>query len=692
MSEYDYLNFDKDDYIKTNITKEEEIQFSDKITKINKNGWKQGRYLLITDKAIYNLKSKTLKRRIEYKTIMGLTLAKQSEEFVIHCEDMDYDYHYIYSNRPLIIGIISKNYQVEKNEELKLFEMNLKNLYDFVTTKKEKEKKQNYSRMPKTCKISLKDYLAKNKININININQPEKEPIKSNVSNIPKSTNPPNIPKSTNPPNIPKSSNPPNIPKSSNAPNIPKSSNAPNIPKSSNAPNMPKSSNIQKPSNTTYIKKPSNTSNIKKPSNTSNVQKSSTISNVQKPSNTSNVQQPSTISNVQKPSTISNEQKPSTISNTPKLSNITIQPSTNTKKTMTYDDFEIISVIGRGSVGKILLVKYKKDGKYYAMKSMRKDQLASEGIINNILIEKKILKKNYCEFIINLNYSFQTPERIYYVCPFIKGGDLYHKLKHDIFLKEDLVRFYTAQVAIALQHIHDLGFAYRDLKPENILINEDGYIKLCDFGSCASIEGQRKEAFFAGSPEYAAPEMISFEGHTNVCDWWSLGILIYELLYGNTPFFNLDKNRMYDLIITGSISYPKFIEIEGEETPRNYKVSEDAKNIISKLLEKDPNNRLGKNGLKEIQKHPFFSSINFEDLKKKKVKCPFKPEIITEDSELTKNFDEEYLNLDIEESPVGEWVKDNKYQSLFDDPNDPNDENDDDFEVITSEKLKDSS
>ena len=179
MSEYDYLNFDKDDYIKTNITKEEEIQFSDKITKINKNGWKQGRYLLITDKAIYNLKSKTLKRRIEYKTIMGLTLAKQSEEFVIHCEDMDYDYHYIYSNRPLIIGIISKNYQIEKNEELKLFEMNLKNLYDFVTTKKEKEKKQNYSRMPKTCKISLKDYLAKNKININININQPEKEPIK---------------------------------------------------------------------------------------------------------------------------------------------------------------------------------------------------------------------------------------------------------------------------------------------------------------------------------------------------------------------------------------------------------------------------------------------------------------------------------------------------------------------------------
>ena len=563
MSQYDFLNFEKDKYIKTNITKDEEIQFSDKITKINKSGWKQGRYLLITDKAIYNLKSKTLKRRIEYKTVMGLTLAKQSEEFVIHCEDNDYDYHYIYSNRPLIVEIISKNYQIEKNDELKLFEINVKNLFDFVTTKKEKEKKQNYSRMPKTGKINLKNYLAKNKSKFTATL-PPKKDTIKSTISNIPKQT-----------------------------------------------------------------------------INNSNISKSLKIS------------------------------------------------SSNINKAVTKNDFEIISVIGRGSVGKILLVKNKKNGKYYAMKSMRKDQLLSEGTTNNILIEKNILTKNNCEFIISLDYFFQTQERIYYVCPFIKGGDLFHKLKKDIFFKEDLVRFYTAQVAIALQHIHNLGFAYRDLKPENILINEDGYIKLCDFGSCGNIWGTRKETSFAGSPEYAAPEMITYSGHTIMCDWWSFGILIYELLYGNTPFFNLDKNRMYDLINNGSISYPLFIEIEGEEKPRNYKISEDAKNIISKLLEKDPNNRLGKNGIKEIQKHPFFYSINFEDLKKKKIKAPFKPEIITDISDLTKNFDEEYLNLDIAESPIGEWAKDQKYQSLFDNI-EIEDENDDDFEVITFEKMED--
>ena len=128
-----------------------------------------------------------------------------------------------------------------------------------------------------------------------------------------------------------------------------------------------------------------------------------------------------------------------------------------------------------------------------------------------------------------------------------MKGGDLYHKLKIDGYLSEDLVRFYTAQIAIALQHLHEFGIAYRDLKPENILIDEDGYIKLCDFGASIHFQGTRKENTFAGSPEYASPEMISHEGHNIMSDWWSFGILIYELLYGITPFFNKDKNRMYE-------------------------------------------------------------------------------------------------------------------------------------------------
>ena len=527
QSEYDFLNFTKDFTIKNNVTREEEIQFSDTVQKINKNGWKQSRNLVLTNKAIYNLKKKELKRRIDYTKIIGITLSKQSDEFVIHCLEMDYDYQFISQKKKTIVEIIAKNYELIKEEELKLFEINVKNLNQFVTTKKEKEKQQSLSRMPKTGQINVKDYLFGNKSKTDVNIFQSK-------------------------------------------------------------------------------ISKKSNTINFK------NIQAN-------------------------------------------------------------YEDFEIKSVIGRGSVGKILLAKYIKDGKYYAIKSMRKDQIISEGIADNILVEKNILIKSQCEFILKLSFFFQTPERIYYVTPFIKGGDLYHKLKSEIFFKEDLVRFYTAQIAVALQYLHNLEITYRDLKPENILLDEDGYIKLCDFGSSVIIRGTEKVKNFAGSPEYAAPEIITYSGHNFMCDWWSLGILIYELLYGNTPFFNMDKTRMYDLINTGAISFPKFIQIEGEEKPRNYKVSEDAKNIISKFLEKDPGTRLGRQGLDEIKKHPFFSGINFDDLNKKKIKPPFRPNFSKEEQDLTNNFDEEYLKLEISDSPIGDWAKEKEYSNWFDNFNKEN-------------------
>ena len=527
QSEYDFLNFTKDFTIKNNVTREEEIQFSDTVQKINKNGWKQSRNLVLTDKAIYNLKKKELKRRIDYTKIIGITLSKQSDEFVIHCLEMDYDYQFISQKKKTIVEIIAKNYELIKEEELKLFEINVKNLNQFVTTKKEKEKQQSLSRMPKTGQINVKDYLFGNKSKTDVNIFQSK-------------------------------------------------------------------------------ISKKNNSINFK------NIQAN-------------------------------------------------------------YEDFEIKSVIGRGSVGKILLAKYIKDGKYYAIKSMRKDQIISEGIADNILVEKNILIKSQCEFILKLSFFFQTPERIYYVTPFIKGGDLYHKLKSEIFFKEDLVRFYTAQIAVALQYLHNLEITYRDLKPENILLDEDGYIKLCDFGSSVIIRGTEKVKNFAGSPEYAAPEIITYSGHNFMCDWWSLGILIYELLYGNTPFFNMDKTRMYDLINTGAISFPKFIQIEGEEKPRNYKVSEDAKNIISKFLEKDPGTRLGRQGLDEIKKHPFFSGINFDDLNKKKIKPPFRPNFSKEEQDLTNNFDEEYLKLEISDSPIGDWAKEKEYSNWFDNFNKEN-------------------
>ena len=524
QSEYDFLNYSKDHYIKTNVTRDESIQFSDKIIKINKYGFKQERNIIITDQAIYNLKKTSLKRRIDLKSIKGITLTKASDEFVIHCNDEEYDYQYISQKKKTIVEIIAKYYYNILNEELKLFELNVSSLSTFVTTKKEKMKEKNSSRMPRKNCITISEYIYGTKSKVLIQKKQAE----------------------------------------------------------------LKKTGKI--------------------------------------------------------------------------ISNTKVQ----------MDDFDIIKTIGRGSVGKILLVKYKNTGDLYTIKSMRKDQLLSETLIDNILGEKNILSEGQCEFLLTLSFFFQSPERIYLVTPFMKGGDLYHKLKIDGYLPEDLVKFYTAQIAIALQHLHEYGIGYRDLKPENILIDEDGYIKLCDFGASVHFQGTKKENSFAGSPEYASPEMITNEGHTIMSDWWSFGILIYELLYGITPFYNKDKNRMYELIEIGELKFPKIIKIE--DKIKTIKVSDEAKNIISKLLEKNPGSRLGRTGLNEIKSHPFFGNLNFEMVNNKKLKSPYKPKII--DDDLSCNFDEEYTTMPIEESPVADWIND--YQECFNDFEKDADEQDD--------------
>ena len=538
QSEYDFLNLSQNHAVKSNITRDEEIQFTDKINKKDNYFWAQERNIIITNKAIYNLKKFQLKRRIDIKALIGITISKNSDEFVLHCKDLDYDYHFSSPRRKIILDILSNNYKAIFSQELKLFELPEKNLKEYVTTKEEKEKQNTYTRMPKNANtLNIKDYLFGNQSKTEINKNQ-------------------------------------------------------------------------------INIKLKHKFQNIK----------------------------------------------------------------------VNYNDFEIIKVIGRGYIGKILLVKYKNDGKYYAMKMMRKDQIISEELQENILLEKNILIEAQCEFILSLSFFFQTNERIYYLTPFIKGGDLYHKLKTDKFFKEDLVKFYSAQIAVALQYLHDLGIVYRDLKPENILLNDDGYIKLCDFGAAIKLHGVEKNYNFAGSPEYASPEMINYLGHTVMTDWWSFGILIYEMLYGFTPFFNLDKDRMYDLIINGSISFPQYFNSSNENGEKiiEYKVSDEAKNLINKLLEKDPGKRLGREGFEEIKKDPFFYGINFDGLKNKKHKALFIPNI--NENDLTNNFEEEYLNLDIEESPVGNWIENNEYNTIF--QNFETKEEKDEFEVLDPIEL----
>ena len=343
--------------------------------------------------------------------------------------------------------------------------------------------------------------------------------------------------------------------------------------------------------------------------------------------------------------------------------SKIPIQNNNNNNININLENFEFIKVIGRGNYAKIYLVMYKKTSEVFALKSIRKDQIISENIIYNILNEKEILSNNESEFILNLSFFFQTPERIYFVTPFIKGGDLFNLLKKKRHLTENLIRFYSAQIAIAISEIHESEFIYRDLKPENILIDEEGFIKLCDFGSCTRINLNKKTKDFAGTIYYASPEMIAGIGYDQMTDWWSFGILIYELLTGNVPFISHDKTRIFELIEMTEIKFPNEILNENNEKELFYP-SKEIKDLIEKLLIKDPNKRLGKkNGIEEIKTHSFYRDLNFDLVKKKKLKPLFKPNVSKEKFDIS-NFDDYFTQMEIKESPVENWV--NKYQSEF--------------------------
>lgn len=184
----------------------------------------------------------------------------------------------------------------------------------------------------------------------------------------------------------------------------------------------------------------------------------------------------------------------------------------------------------------------------------------------------------------------------------------------------EEHVRFFAAQVALALGHLHENKIIYRDLKPENILVGEDGYLMVADFGLAKFVQNGEMANSFCGTAEYLAPEMLIGNGHDYTVDWWALGILIYEMIVGIPPFFNRNKHKMYNLIKSGSINFPDPIK-------HKIFVSEEAKDIIVKLLNKDKHERLGaKDGVKEILAHPFFETIDMPKLTSKQLDPPYKP------------------------------------------------------------------
>ncbi len=319
-----------------------------------------------------------------------------------------------------------------------------------------------------------------------------------------------------------------------------------------------------------------------------------------------------------------------------PNIPTSTVYSSHKKVKSVKLDDFKVLKVIGRGSFGKVCLVEYLPTHETYAMKSLKKDVLIEQEQIENTLLEKEILQTIDYPLLCGLVFCFQTDERIYFILPFLSGGELFQHLRKFRTFDEEKVRFYGAQIALALEYLHKKGIIYRDLKPENILMDDQGYLKLADFGMAKKLKDDEKAMSFCGTPEYLAPEIITMEGHDKSADWWSFGILLFEMLCGLPPFYVENVDKMYELIKNSSVKFPRRITL-----------SEDAKDVIRKLLEKNPKKRLGsQNGIEEIKSHPFFASIDFEMVEQKKMKAPFIPEL-TNDTDV-QYFDEEFTNEEV--------------------------------------------
>lgn len=284
-------------------------------------------------------------------------------------------------------------------------------------------------------------------------------------------------------------------------------------------------------------------------------------------------------------------------------------------KQTVTKDDFELLTVIGKGSFGKVMQVRKKDDGKIFAMKVLRKDTIIARKQVTHTKSEKNILMRIQHPFIVNLNYAFQTKDKLYMILDYINGGELFFHLKKEGRFAEARVKLYAAEIASALDHLHKLDIVYRDLKPENILLDSEGHICITDFGLSKQIESSEGTHTFCGTPEYLAPEVLKGQGHGTAVDWWSLGTLLFEMLTGLPPFYAQNVNVMYTKILSGELRFPAFI-------------SDHAKSLLEGLLTREPEKRLGSNGGQEVKAHPWFSDIDWDKLVKKEVEPLFKPKV----------------------------------------------------------------
>ncbi|UYV78443.1 AKT3 [Cordylochernes scorpioides] len=289
---------------------------------------------------------------------------------------------------------------------------------------------------------------------------------------------------------------------------------------------------------------------------------------------------------------------------------NITYYNSSTKGKRITLDNFEFLKVLGKGTFGKVILCREKATSHLYAIKILKKEVIIAKDEVAHTLTENRVLRKNNHPFLISLKYSFQTADSLCFVMEYVNGGELFFHLSRDRLFTEERTRFYGAEIVLALDYLHSEGVIYRDLKLENLLLDKDGHIKIADFGLCKEdIRYGGTTKTFCGTPEYLAPEVLEDTDYGRAVDWWGLGVVMYEMMCGRLPFYNLDHDVLFDLILGEEVRFPKSL-------------SPDARSLLHGLLIKDPKRRLGggPEDAKEIMNHAFFRSINWEELLKRNV------------------------------------------------------------------------
>ena len=588
----DHLKLAKDKSI-LNIISNEKFLFSDEISKKNKFGFNQTRNFVITDTAIYNLKDKKLKRRFEISKLKGITVSvsKGSQEFVIHGNEAEHDYLYNSKNKYIIIYILEKVFEKLRGKELDFIFTESSNLNNRMTTKKEKKSNSKFSRMDDSELSDIKSFFK--------NLYYDSKGAIKYDKNFDPYEDE-------------------------------------------EKKPFL-KIKEGQQNRGTTYQTDFTNLNNnrISKVKKMNQSIGNSFYQSFSEDKKSGNGVMAVGIEDLNEEEMEEEEEGEDDI----KI------------KSAELTDFNFICCIGKGKNSKTYIAKSEKYGVVYAIKISDKEKLLLNEAVDSLKTEKKILSSflTNIKSIVQMTYCFQTFDKIFFVYPFYRGGDLLtHMEKNGGNFRdhEDLLFFYICQLIVFLNKIHEGKILYRNLKPENIVLDDKGNIKIIDFskGKILTYDGERGLSL-VGTPEYMPPEIILGKGQSFVVDYWMLGILIYNMYYGYTPFEDDNIERIYEKVLYTNVNFDSSI-----------KINDDLKNLIIGLLAKDDSKRLNDESIKNSDyiKNRITDKNFWKKVENYELPCPLKPNINEELQEDIQNFDIEFTNekYDVEDNKSGDSLE----------------------------------